>query len=196
MTTLPPIILGSASKTRKLLLEKLKIDFTVLSPDIDESPKEHEDAKSLSQRLALEKNLTLQQKIVQPAVIISCDQTMLMNDEIIGKPSDKSHAISIITRCSGKTAHFFTSLCVYDPSSKSIFSKTVTTEVTYKPFTAETAANYIQNEDTLNATGAIHCEGLGICLLQSIQSDDPNAVLGLPLIELCSILTLIGFKLP
>ena len=196
MTDLPPIILGSSSKTRKKLFDTLQIDFTVVSPNIDESPKPNEEAKSLSQRLALEKNIALKDKVRMPAILISCDQTMLLNQDIIGKPRDDSDAIDIITRCSGQTAYFYTSLCVYDPLKDITHARTVKTTVLYRAYTAETAVRYIQKENTLNAAGAIHCEGLGISLLQSIQSNDPNALLGLPLIELCGILTDIGIKLP
>jgi septum formation protein len=196
MTDLPPIILGSSSKTRKKLFNTLQLDFSVISPDIDESPSPSEDAKSLSQRLALEKNIALRNKVSMPAILISCDQTMLLNEEIIGKPRNSSDAIDIITRCSGQTAYFYTSLCVYDPLKEKTYACTVTTTVLYRAYTAETAVRYIQKENTLNAAGAIHCEGLGISLLQSIQSDDPNALLGLPLIELCGILNKIGVKSP
>ena len=196
MTDFLPIILGSSSKTRQKLLSTLLLDFTVISPDIDESPNPDEDAKTLSQRLAKEKNIAIQAKIKKPSIIISCDQTMLLEQEMIGKPQDKADAISIISRCSGKTAYFYTSLCVFDPRTRQIYARTVRTMVTYKKYTPATALRYINKENTLNAAGAIHCESLGIALLQSIESDDPNALLGLPLIQLCTILNDIGIHLP
>ena len=188
----PRLILGSSSATRYQLLSRLQIPFVTISPNIDESPKKDESAIDLSERLAKEKAQAIFTKTSLALPLITSDQVMLLKGEILGKPRNTEHAIQIIHQCSGQTAEFYTSLTVTNTATNQQLIHTEKTTVEYRQYDRSVAERYVAIEKPLNAAGAIHCEGLGISLLSNIHSNDPTALLGLPLIALSEMLRQVG----
>ena len=188
----PCVILGSSSRTRHQLLSRLRIPFTTMSPDIDESSQKNEDAAHLAKRLAHAKADAILARIDTDIPLITSDQVMLLNEQILGKPRDENDAVNIIHRCSGQCAAFFTHVVVTDPSTRQQLSHLEKTVVQYRSYSRRTAEQYVKIEQPLRAAGAIHCEGLGISLLERINSNDPTALLGLPLIKLSAMLREMG----
>lgn len=185
------LILGSSSKTRQMLLNRLGIPFTITPPEIDETPHEFETPIEHVKRLAHEKSAAVRKASKPNDIIITSDQVMLLQDEIISKPKDTEDAIRQILACSGKTITFYTSLLVKN-THYNVEPEAILTTVKYRDYNIESARRYVEREYTLNAAGSIHCEGLGISLLDSITSDDPTAILGLPLISVCKHLRQLG----
>ncbi len=188
----PRLILGSSSATRHQLLCRLQIPFLTVPPNIDESPKQDESANDLSERLAIEKAQAISTTTNLALPLITSDQVMLLNNEILGKPRNREHAIEIIHQCSGQTAEFYTSLAVTNTATNQQLTHTEKTTVEYRQYDRSVAEKYVAIEKPLNAAGAIHCEGLGISLLSRIHSNDPTALLGLPLIALSDMLRQVG----
>ena len=185
------LILGSSSKTRQMLLNRLGIPFTTIPPEIDETPYEFEKPIEHVKRLAKEKSSAVRRNSNPNDIIITSDQVMLLDNEIISKPKDTEDAIQQILACSGKTITFYTSLLVTN-DHYGVEPEAILTSVKYRTYDIKSAQRYVEREYTLNAAGSIHCEGLGISLLDSITSDDPTAILGLPLISVCNHLRRLG----
>ena len=189
------VILGSSSRTRKMLLERLEVPFKTISPNIDETPYANEQPFQLASRLAAEKCEAV--KLIDNTLpIITSDQVMYLDSNIIGKPKSKAHAISIIQSCSGKVVEFFTAIQIHCAQSLQTFATIEKPTVTYRHLVRDEIERYLARENTMDAAGAIHCEGLGISLLTSIQSNDPTALLGLPLIKVSEYLRQLGLQIP
>ncbi|WP_169303060.1 Maf family protein [Thalassotalea mangrovi] len=181
------LVLGSTSVFRKAILEKLNLDFICDKPEIDETPLPNEQPVQLVERLAIEKA----RKVAtghSDALIIGSDQVAVHQGEILGKPGSQENAIKQLLRFSGDKVTFLTSLCLYD-------SVTDTYDVIVEPFyvffrelTHSQVAAYIEAELPLNCAGSFKSEGLGICLFERLQGEDPNALIGLPLIRLTKML--------
>lgn len=188
----PRIILGSSSKYRKQLLEKLKLDFEQCSPDIDETPHQDEPAEVLCLRLAQAKAQALSLRHCD-AIIIASDQTACLGSRILGKPGDRDNAIVQLMACAGNTVHFFTALCVYD--GKGNFLNAVDTfDVTFRHLTPAQIERYVDNDQPFDCAGSFKSEGFGITLFSSLCGTDPNTLIGLPLIKLIDLLEKAGIS--
>ena len=189
------IILASTSPFRQQILRKLNIDFSVAAPDIDEQALEHESPVELVKRLAKEKALAVAPRYPE-ALIIGSDQVAVLNNEILGKPHTHDNAVQQLKQASGQRVDFLTGLCLYN-------SKTHNTQINCVPFTVyfrqlsdAQIERYLRAEQPYNCAGSFKSEGLGIALFERLQGDDPNTLIGLPLIELIRMLDNEGIELP
>ena len=192
---LPQIVLGSSSVFRKALLDKLHLPFSQSAPEINESPLAKETPKQMVARLSLEKAKALQSKH-SDKIIIASDQTACFNDKPLGKPGNFDKAKQQLEQFSGNKVVFYTGLAVFNPKTQAYHQAMDITEVYFRCLTQETIENYLQIEQPYQCAGSFKSEGLGITLFEKIQSQDPNALIGLPLIELTSIFKHMGIQLP
>ena len=183
-----PIILASSSSFRKSLLQKLQLPFTTAAPDVDETPRANETAAELVQRLSLLKARTVARKINAQAVIIGSDTVMTVDDTIFGKPLTHAHAVIQLQKASGKPMHFYTGLCLLDTTTAQEQSCVETYTVTVRPLTTRMIETYLHKEQPYHSAGSIKAEGLAIALFETMQGKDFNTLLGLPLIELVTML--------
>lgn len=182
-----PLVLASSSPYRRELLQRLTLRFSCFSPEIDESPFPGETPIDLACRLSKEKALAVA-KIYPAALVIASDQVAELAGQAIGKPGRLEAARQQLSRASGRTLLFHTGLCVYNSSSGRIQLGCVTTEVVFRPLSDEAIDNYLKQEDALDCAGSFKAEGLGISLFEKLSSEDPTALIGLPLILLSTFL--------
>jgi septum formation protein len=182
-----PLILASSSPYRRELLQKLTLSFECHSPNIDESAIGGESPEQLVERLALEKALAV--AVEHPkALIIASDQVAVLEDEIMTKPHTHDNAIKQLNRSSGKTVNFLTSLCLLN-------SQTGKHQIIIAPYSVEFLTlspqqidNYLHKEQPYQCAGSFKSEGLGITLFKRFNGEDPNSLIGLPLIALTEML--------
>ncbi|WP_421852479.1 Maf family protein [Marinomonas sp.] len=187
------LILGSSSPYRKALLERLRIPFECHSPNIDESPFSLESAVDLVKRLSIAKahavHLERQQSKQGSAdIIIASDQVAVLNNQILGKPHTEENAINQLSSFSGQKVSFLTGLCVFSQQDQSYQYILSEYHVHFRDLTTKEIANYVSLEQPLDCAGSFKCEGLGICLFEKMEGDDPNSLIGLPLISLSRLL--------
>ena len=182
-----PVILGSTSRYRKELLSRLQIPFDTAAPDVDETPHPHESPKDLAMRLALAKAHAVALKNPQ-AVVIGSDQVADLEGEPLGKPGNHANATLQLQRMRGKTVIFQTALSVVCLTTR--FEKTdlAAVKVKFRDLSDSEIESYLLAEEPYDCAGSAKSEGLGIALLESIESDDPTALIGLPLIRTCRLL--------
>lgn len=178
-----PIVLASSSKPRYRLLSRLKLDFSVEVPQVDETLQADETAADLVQRLSCAKAHAVGAHHAD-ALVIGSDQCVVLNGYIFGKPNNVKQACQQLLQCSGKQVVFHTGLCLLDTRDGSYRYDEVQTRIYYRPFTREQAEAYVKIEQPLDCCGSHRSEGLGIALCERIESEDPSALLGLPLITL------------
>lgn len=193
--SIPPIVLGSTSPFRKALLEKLHLDFTQDKPCIDETPLEGEVPKAMVQRLAKAKAEVFTDKFPSH-IIISSDQTAVFNEKPIGKPVSRENAIKQLQQFSGQHIYFYTAMVVLNTDTHQYYEYCDTTQVYFRDLSLEVIENYIDIEQPLNCAGSFKSEGLGVTLFKRIESRDPNALIGLPLMALTDIFYEMGYPLP
>ena len=189
-----PLILASSSAYRRALLARLGLPFDCVTPDCNETPLENESAPALAARLALLKAKTVA-KTHPEALIIGSDQVAAFNNSVLGKPGDHPNAVAQLSKLAGKTVYFYTALALLNAKT-GVFHQTVeTVEVKFKPLSPATIDAYLHAEKPYDCAGAFKSEGLGIILFEHIRSDDPTALIGLPLIKLCQFLEKEGVNL-
>jgi septum formation protein len=189
------LILASSSKYRRELLGRLNVKFQCISPQIDETPAEGETPLETSVRLAREKCLAVAQN--QPeAIVIGSDQVADVDGEAISKPGHHEKARSQLRKMSGKTIYFHTAVCVYCVETGQIIEFSVPTEVEFRELTPAEIERYLIAEEPYDCAGSAKSEGLGIALLNRIESQDPTALIGLPLIQLSQTLRQFELRLP
>jgi len=181
------LILASTSPYRRELLARLGLPFTVANPRTDESPLPDETPESLALRLAEAKARAVASEHPD-ALIIGSDQVATVDGLIYGKPGDHQRAVLQLRALSGKTVNFFTALCLYNARSGEADVRGVPTLVTFRHLSDGDIEAYLRREPAYDCAGSAKSEGLGIALLQSLSGDDPNALIGLPLIALCDML--------
>ncbi len=188
------IILASSSPFRKALLNKLNINFETISPDINEDALENESPNDLVIRLALEKAKEIA-KSENDALIIGSDQVAVLNGKIIGKPGNHKNATIQLKNASGNKVTFFTGLCLYNSLTKTHQVKSVPFTVFFRELSKDEIESYLSIEKPYNCAGSFKSEGLGISLFSKFEGSDPNALIGLPLIELISMLKIEGVNI-
>jgi len=181
------LVLASSSAYRKALLKKLHLSFACASPDIDESKKKGESPGQMALRLADKKANALTASYPQHLIIAS-DQVAMLGEVQLKKPGTHGNATEQLLRCSGKSVKFYTSVCVLNSASGELKSALDTCTVNFKKLSKQQILNYIELEQPLDCAGSFKSEGLGIALFERIEGDDPNALIGLPLIQLISLL--------
>ncbi len=192
---LPNIILASTSPFRKQLLQKLNLSFEQVAPNIDESPLKNESPKEMVARLSKKKAKEIASRFPN-SLIIASDQSATYQDQPIGKPHTMENAIKQLQQFSQQTITFYTGLTVINTASSQQFESMDTTQVQFRELSPEVIKNYLDIEQPFNCAGSFKSEGLGITLFEKITSTDPNALIGLPLIELTNIFYKMGYALP
>jgi septum formation protein len=190
----PVLVLASTSPYRRELLTRLGIPFEVAAPDIDETPLAGEGPADTALRLAQEKARVLAHRY-PGALIIGSDQVATLNDLQIGKPGNHERAVAQLQLMRGRTVIFHTALALYDGRNDSMQVKDVQTEVDFRQLSDEFIEAYLRKEQPYNCAGSAKSEGLGIVLMSAMRGTDPNALIGLPLIELVSMLQHAGFRI-
>ena len=181
------IILASTSSYRRELLSRLGLPFDVANPQTDETPLLGESPENIALRLSEAKARAVA-KLHPDALIIGSDQVATVDGKIFGKPGSHERAVEQLRALSGKTVNFFTGLCLLNAKTDFAEVRGVPMLVTFRELSDQEIENYLQREPAYNCAGSAKSEGLGIALLRSMRGDDPNALVGLPLIALCDML--------
>jgi len=189
------LVLGSTSPFRRELLEKLGLPFSAAAPDVDESRGEGESPQNLAQRLAKAKARAVAARFPQ-ALIIGSDQVACVDEQILGKPGNRDKAIAQLESMSGKTVCFHTGLCLLNAATGNIQVVCDDYRVYFRNLNSAQIARYIDKEEPFNCAGSFKSEGLGITLFRKLEGDDPNSLVGLPLIRLVAMLDREGIALP
>jgi septum formation protein len=196
----PALILASTSTYRRELLERLRLPFSCIAPGVDETHRSGERPRALAVRLARAKAFAVALQYPD-AWVIASDQVAVRVDGssgelILGKPGTEAHCIEQLRGCSGQSVSFVTAVAVVRHDHHAAHEFVDTTQVTFRVLDAATIASYVAREAPLDCAGGFKSEGLGITLCESIQSVDPSALIGLPLIQLSKVLRGVGFELP
>lgn len=187
METAPPLVLGSTSRYRRELLERLRLPFTVDRPQVDETPRPGERPADLALRLALEKGRDVAAR--HPgAVVIGADQVADLDGEPIGKPGIHERAVAQLRRMRGRRVVFQTALAVLRPATGFERVLLAPVGVSFRDLSDAEIERYLRLEEPYDCAGSAKCETLGIALLDAIDNDDPTALVGLPLIRTCALL--------
>ncbi|QLQ00497.1 MAG: septum formation protein Maf [Burkholderiaceae bacterium] len=193
------LILGSTSRYRRELLERLRLPFDVLAPEVDETPQPGEAPQALALRLARAKAEDVARRQPQ-AVVIGSDQVADLDGEPLGKPLTHERALAQLRRMRGRTVVFETAVAVVCAASGFAHSELARVRVRFRSEAdgLDDAAieRYLRAETPYDCAGSAKSEGLGIALLEAIDSDDPTALVGLPLIRTCRPLRAAGLQLP
>ena len=185
------LILGSTSRYRHELLSRLRLPFTTLSPGVDETPLRGETPAALAQRLALAKAHAV--AALRPdAVVIGSDQVAELDGEPIGKPGSHERATAQLRRLRGRSVVFHTAVAVVCRESGFEASALAPVAVRFRMLSDAEIEHYLRTEQPYDCAGSAKCETLGIALLDAIDSDDPTALVGLPLIRTCALLRAAG----
>jgi septum formation protein len=191
----PSLILGSTSRYRRELLERLRMPFEVASPQVDETPLPGEAPAALATRLALAKAREVAERFPN-AVVIGSDQVADVDGQPIGKPGTHERAVAQLQRMSGRSVVFQTAVAVVRLAgpSRPAFEAVQLTPVTvrFRVLSEAEIEHYLRLEQPYDCAGSAKCETLGIALLAAIESDDPTALVGLPLIRTCELLRQAG----
>ena len=191
MSDEPLLILASTSRYRRELLERLRIPFRALAPETDETPLPGETPAALAERLALAKARAL--AMAHPdAVVIGADQVADVDGVAIGKPGNHERAVAQLRAMSGRTIVFQTALAVVRASTSFAEVRCVPVPVRFRTLSDAEIEFYLRTEQPYDCAGSAKCETLGIALLDAIESDDPTALIGLPLIQTCALLRAAG----
>jgi len=181
------LILASSSPYRRELLERLRIPFEVMPPELDETPRAGETPQQLTERLAIAKARKIAES-VREALIIGSDQVAVYNGAIVGKPHTHDRAVEQLRAASGKTVTLYTGLALLNAASGRTQCEVIPYRVTFRPLTDELIESYLRKEQPYACAGSVRSEGLGIALLEKFEGDDPNTLIGLPLIRLVRML--------
>ena len=189
-----PVVLGSTSRYRRELMERLRLPFSVSAPNVDETPWPDESPRDLAVRLALAKAKAVAAQ--HPgAVVIGSDQVADLAGQALGKPGEHARAVAQLRQMRGKTVIFQTALAVVCLDSGFEAVDLAAVRVVFRDLSDEEIESYLQAEQPYDCAGSAKSEGLGIALLESIDNDDPTALIGLPLIRTARLLRQAGVKL-
>ena len=192
MTTL---VLASSSPYRRELLARLRMPFEVLSPDVNETPLANEMPQETALRLAQLKARAVADKFPD-ALIIGSDQVALLGEQQIGKPHTHENAKKQLQAASGRSMVFHTALCLYNSKSGNMQARVVPITIQFRTLSDAVIERYLAAEQPYNCAGSAKSEGLGIALIARFEGEDPNALVGLPLIALVDMLHQEGVDVP
>lgn len=189
------LILASSSRYRRELLRRLDLDFEVARPQVDETPLARELPVNQAQRLAKAKAHEIGGRSPQ-AWVIGSDQVAELNGQALGKPGGFEQAAEQLAAASGQRVQFHTAVCLYRDSDRQSLDFCDLTVVQFRILSNSEIERYLHTEQPYDCSGSFKAEGLGICLFETIESSDPTALVGLPLIALARALRQAGFALP
>ena len=181
------LILASSSPYRRELLERLKIPFEVIAPEVDETPHPGETPEKLVERLAIEKAQKIAGK-TRGVLVIGSDQVAVYNGHIVGKPHSHDKAVQQLREASGRTVTLYTGLALINADTQRIQREVIPYRVTFRALSDAQIESYLRLEQPYSCAGSVKSEGLGIALLEKFEGEDPNTLIGLPLIRLVRML--------
>ncbi|WP_079418739.1 Maf family protein [Thiomonas intermedia] len=187
----PDLILASTSRYRAELLRRLRVPFATRAPEVDEARQSGESPLGLAQRLAAEKAGAVA-RTAPGAWVIGSDQVCMLGDEALGKPGSHEAALAQLRQLTGREAVFHTAVCVISPDGKTQI-RNCPTEVKFRTLRDDDIERYLNLDAPYDCAGSAKSESLGPALLTRMRSDDPTALIGLPLIDLCDMLRQSGF---
>lgn len=187
-----PLILASSSTYRAALLQRLQLPFTQVSPNIDESAHPNETGQDLCARLAKQKAHAVLDQLQTPALVIASDQVACLDQTIFGKPGNFDTAKQQLLNSSEQMVTFYTSLYLANSETEQHFNCVVPFYVQFRKLSSAQIKSYLHKEQPFDCAGSFKAEGLGIALFKRMHGDDPNALIGLPLIALCQGLQQLG----
>lgn len=190
-----PLILGSTSRYRRELVERLNLPFTTAAPDVDETPAPGEAPGDLALRLALAKAHAVA-ALHPDAIVIGSDQVSDLNGQPMGKPLVHERAIQQLRSMRGQTVMFHTAVAVVCKATGFEQSDIAVIKTVFRDLTDDEIERYLRAEQPYDCAGSAKSEGLGISLLDAIHSDDPTALIGLPMIRTCRMVRAAGIQLP
>lgn len=192
---MPRLVLASTSRYRRELLERLRLPFGVARPDSDETARPDESPRALAIRLAQAKAEAIAHALEGDACALGSDQVAEVEGRALGKPGGRAAAIAQLQAMSGRTVRFHTAVCLAHADGR-ILAGIDLTEVRMRALATAEIERYVDAEQPFDCAGSFKCEGLGITLFERIDTQDPTALVGLPLIATCALLRQAGFNLP
>lgn len=187
------LVLASSSPYRAAQLSQLGLSFDTYAPAIDEAAMAGETAPALALRLAEQKAVKVAERYPE-SWILAGDQTAACHGTRLGKPGNLENAKAQLLLMQGQTCYFYSAFCLSTPNQR--YAKVVTTKVQMRPLSEETIDRYLAQEPAFDCAGSFKIEGLGIALFEAVRSDDPSALVGLPLIAVAEALRTCGWRLP
>lgn len=194
MDRIPPLVLASTSRYRSELLSRLRLTFEIAAPDPDETPLPGESCRDTALRLAAAKARSLHARYPD-ALIIGSDQVAELDGSPIGKPGNFSNALRQLQRMRGRTVVFHTAVALFDARTDALQVASTPTVVAFRSLADDMLQRYLELEAPYDCAGSAKAESLGIALTERIESADPTALIGLPLIALTGMLEAAGFPL-
>lgn len=190
-----PLVLASTSIYRRELLQRLQIPFEIAAPDTNEAALPGESAKQTAWRLSLEKARAVAAQYPD-ALIIGSDQVAVLGEQRLGKPLTHENAVRQLRAMRGRSVIFYTALTLLNTRSNEAQTEVAENRVTFRQLSDEEIETYLRKEQPYHCAGSAKAEGLGIALISRMEGDDPNALIGLPLILLVSMLRKHGVLIP
>ena len=188
------IVLASSSVYRQRLLERVLDDYETVSPGVDESA-DIDDPEELAAFLARKKAETVS-SAYREALIIGADQLAVLDGQVLGKPGDHQKAVEQLLQASGKSVRFLTAVCVLDPIGRRRYEHVDRTIVRFRKFDLRLADAYLKHDEPYDCAGSFKIEGAGFVLFESVTTDDPSALIGLPMIWLSDRLLELEYLVP
>ncbi len=191
----PAIVLASSSIYRRGLLDRVLQDYEAISPDVDESNAEGLPPAELATHLARKKAEAVA-ITSREALVIGADQIAVLNGEVLGKPGNQQRAVEQLLAASGHVVTFLTAVCILDPIGRTRYEHTDRTTVQFRDFDRRLAEAYLRHDEPYDCAGSFKIEGAGFVLFRSVETDDPTALIGLPMIWVADRLLELGYLLP
>ena len=191
----PEILLASSSPYRRGLLDRFLAEFEAVSPDVDESNNEGLEPGELARHLARAKAEAVSASS-RNALIIGADQLAVLDGQVLGKPGSHQKAVEQLLAASGKSVKFLTAVCMLDPVTRKRYEHTDETNVQFREFDRRLAEAYLRLDEPYDCAGSFKLEGAGFVLFESVKTDDPTALIGLPMIWISDRLLELGYLLP
>lgn len=191
----PPIVLASGSQYRRGLLDRFLDVYETVSPDIDESNPDGLEPAQLATYLARKKAEVVSVN-ARNALIIGADQLAVLDTDILGKPGTHQKAIEQLLAASGHSVSFLTAVCILDPVSRTRHEHLDRTTVQFRRFDRRLAEAYLRHDQPYDCAGSFKLEGAGFVLFESVKTDDPTALIGLPMIWVADVLLRLGYLIP
>lgn len=192
---MPTLVLASSSPYRRELLTRLQMPFEVMSPNVDETPLPNEKPQDTALRLAQSKARAVASKYPD-ALIIGSDQVAMLGDTQLGKPHTFENAKKQLMAASGQAISFHTALCLFNSRTGNMQARVVPIHIRFRTLTEAQIERYLDRDQPFNCAGSAKSESLGIALIERFEGDDPNALVGLPLIALVDMLNNEGVAVP
>ena len=191
----PTIFLASSSQYRRQLLNRFLDAYEAVDPEVDESNPDDLEPAALARHLARKKAEAIAIN-ARNALVIGADQLAVLDDRVLGKPGDHQRAVEQLLAASGKAVTFLTAVCILDPVGRARYEYTDTTVVRFRDFDRRLAEAYLRHDKPYDCAGSFKLEGAGFVLFESVRTDDPTALIGLPMIWVADRLLQLGYLLP